>query len=469
MSSTSLDGAAEDTGPTGPVAISALLFLLVVSPLMRGGNRQVALIVIEAAGLAVLVALCATASRPVFRGSLRNALLALLALSPLWLALVYLLPLPSPVWTALPGRAFYGQLLATAAIPHSGALPASLVPDATLVSLLAGIPLAAAFLAGLAVRLPRLKLVLTVLVGAAFFQVLVGLLQSAGNSSLYFDVEFAGNPLGTFANTNHFANYVAMALAAYVWLGWMKLSQPHRPHSGQAGALRRSLVLWAGGAVLLLVGMLASRSRGAAIAGLPAAMIAFAIALTVGSRGRPWRTTLLIVGGVLAVGVALVGLDAVVAKFNLSTLAKDASFRTLIATTTLSGAAEFWPLGSGWGTYAEVYPRFQPGSIANSVDYAHQDYAQMLFEGGIFAVLLMATFGWLAITRAMELVRAGIRNRRLRREEMAAAICGLGLLGFLLHSLVEFNMHIPANAIVASLFAGVYLRPLSRGEETPVD
>ena len=89
----------------------------------------------------------------------------------------------------------------------------------------------------------------------------------------------------------------------------------------------------------------------------------------------------------------------------------------------------------------------------------------MLFEGGIFAVLLMAAFAWLAIARAVELVaRCRCATARLRREEMAAALCGLGLLGFLLHSLVEFNMHIPANAIVAALLAGVYLRPAAAGE-----
>ena len=43
----------------------------------------------------------------------------------------------------------------------------------------------------------------------------------------------------------------------------------------------------------------------------------------------------------------------------------------------------------------------------------------------------------------------------------------LGLLGLLLHSLVEFNMHIPANAILGALLAGAYLRPLGTGEAQP--
>ena len=86
----------------------------------------------------------------------------------------------------------------------------------------------------------------------------------------------------------------------------------------------------------------------------------------------------------------------------------------------------------------------------------------MLFEGGIFAALLAAAFLALVIGRAVQLARTAWRARELSREEMTAALCGLGLLGFLLHSLVEFNMHIPANAILASLLAGVYLRPLGK-------
>src|SRR5690606_6995713 len=110
--------------------------------------------------------------------------------------------------------------------------------------------------------------------------------------------------------------------------------------------------------------------------------------------------------------------------------------------------------------YYWVYPRFQPAQLVGTANHAHQDYAQLLFEGGLAAVLLMAAFTWLFAARGATLVRAVLRRRRLRRGEMVAAICGLGLLGFLLHSLLEFNMHIPANAILASLLAGAFLRPL---------
>jgi hypothetical protein len=133
-------------------------------------------------------------------------------------------------------------------------------------------------------------------------------------------------------------------------------------------------------------------------------------------------------------------------------------YRGLLASSTFNGAQVFWPWGAGWGTYAAVYPRFQPLAIEGIADYAHQDYAQMLLEGGVFAVLLLATCLWLAGSRAVALLGSALRHRRLNHEDMGSALCGLGLLGLLLHSLVEFNMHIPANAILGALLAGAYLR-----------
>ncbi len=467
MNSQGVVSATDETGPIGPVAVSALLFLVAASPLMRGGNRHVALIVLEGAALAILAAALARAHRSTTGVTAQGILLALLLASPLWLALVYLLPVPASLWSAAPGRGAYPEAMAAAGIATPAWLPLSLVPDATAASLFAGIPILAAFVAGYWMRLRQLKLVMGVFVGVAMLQVVMGLLQVAGGagSSLYFG-GIGGRPFGTFANPNHFANYAAMALAAYVWLAWASLSQRRRHAVLHGSSHARVLALWSAGGMLLVIGILMSRSRGAALAGLPAAMCAFALAASTTSHSRRWRTMLVAAGLALLVAMAVVGFDSVVTRFQVKGMASDASFRTLLASSTLQGAAEFWPLGAGWGTYAAVYPRFQPAAVDGFAGHAHHDYAELLFDGGIFAVLLMAAFTWLALSRAVQLARAGIRRRRLRRTEMAAALCGFGLLGFLLHSLVEFNMHIPANAIAAALLAGAFLRPLrAEGDE----
>ncbi|NNU45316.1 hypothetical protein [Ramlibacter montanisoli] len=139
-----------------------------------------ALIVLEGAALAFLAASLVRAHRSGSRITVRGFLLAFLLASPLWLALVYLLPLPAALWAGAPGRAIYPEVLAAAGIATPSFLPLSLVPDATAASLFAGIPIVAAFVAGHWMRLRQLKLVLGVLAGVAILQVIMGLLQVAG-------------------------------------------------------------------------------------------------------------------------------------------------------------------------------------------------------------------------------------------------------------------------------------------------
>lgn len=456
---------AEDTGPVGPVAVFALLVLFALAPLMRGGNRNVALIVLEGLALAFLAALLWAPSQRIARPRWRGILLGFLLASPLWLALVYLLPLPQGLWSATPGRADYLPALASAGIVSGDWLPLSLVPDATATSLLAGIPLVAAFLAGFWLRPAQLTLVAKLLFVVAALEVVLGLAQVAGgaSSSLYFG-GIGGRPFGTFANPNHFANYLAMVLALFIWLGWSAVGRSRNRSFEEHGLSwsTRRLAPWAAGALLLVLGILVSRSRGALLAGLPMALAGLVLAMSATPQ-RSWRTIAAVAGGAVTLALLMVGFEFVVSRFDVRTFATDASFRGLLAASTLEGAGQFFPWGAGWGTYAPVFPRFQPPTVVGLAHHAHHDYAQLLFEGGLFAVLLMAAFTVLAGARALQLVRNARRLGRLRREEMLCALAGLGLLGFLLHSLVEFNMHIPANAMLAALLAGIFLRPLENG------
>ncbi|MGZ5786293.1 MAG: O-antigen ligase family protein [Ramlibacter sp.] len=450
-------------GLLGPVAFSAGIALLLAAPLMRGGNRYAALIALEILGLLVLAAIGArrALAQPPVAMPIARPLWALL-LSPLFLALIQLTPLPIALWSALPGHDIYAHALGQVGVQPAGWRPLSLNPDATLASLLAAIPIIAAFLLGHLTTLTQLRALLRVVAALALAEVMLGLLQISGGerSPLFFGVMTYGPPIGTFANRNHFANYLAMALAGYVWLAFESIRYARLKSGGLTFGSRHRTALWAVGGLVLVLGILMSRSRGAAVFGLPMALAGVALVslcIKGWSRGS-WvavGAAALLVGG----AAALVGFDAVTSRVSGEQLASSANFRGELARTSLQGAMTFFPWGSGWGSYDSVYPRFQPGSIAGFANHAHEDYVEMLFEGGIFFVLLAGLFAWLAVGRARSLIAFAREERKLDRECMAAALCGLGLLGLLAHSLVEFNLRIPANAILGALLAGAYLRP----------
>ncbi len=86
------------------------------------------------------------------------------------------------------------------------------------------------------------------------------------------------------------------------------------------------------------------------------------------------------------------------------------------------------------------------------VDFAHNDYAQLFLELGVagVAVIFLALAAYLS--RWVQLARVW-RERSLGHLQLAA---GLGMLAMLVHGLVDFNFHIPANALYFSFLAGVF-------------
>lgn len=94
------------------------------------------------------------------------------------------------------------------------------------------------------------------------------------------------------------------------------------------------------------------------------------------------------------------------------------------------------------------------------MEYAHNDYPQLLMELGLAGLLLASLVAGLMVAQCVRLLRSYKADRRLTGELSLRAWCGLGAVGLLVHSTVEFNMHIPALALTAAFLLGVYLRPL---------
>ena len=119
-------------------------------------------------------------------------------------------------------------------------------------------------------------------------------------------------------------------------------------------------------------------------------------------------------------------------------------------------------LGTGLGTFEMVFPPYDSlydGKIAN---HAHNDYLEALAESGILGGLCCVWFLGIVILNSLKgLTELG--------SSFGSALNLAGLLaccGILVHSLVDFNLHIPANALlffISAHLATVRLQPTDPG------
>ena len=383
--------------------------------------------------------------------------IGVLALAPLWTGLLQLVPLPAELWAALPGRGIYTEGLNAIDAPAGIARPLSLTPDATWASLLAGIPLTATFLLAFTLPVRQLGWMVRSLIVLALFQAVMGILQLGRVGDLSFGIGLGGRAFGTFANPNHFASYIAMMVPLAILM--LRQATARSDHSRRSARQRLPAgTLWGLALFLLLCGVLASGSRAGTVTCLMTAMLAV-VALPVRSKQSVARRWALLASVALLVLVSVaVGLEVLMSRFADGQGHYLDNDRGLMLVTTWDAAMAFWPAGSGLGSFAGVYPLFQPPGVRGFAVYAHSDYVQLLMEGGLLFALLGALALWLVVRQAVQLV-CGLRRSPSDQALLLQASCGLGLLAVFLHSWFDFNLRIPANAMLAAFLFGAYLRP----------
>ena len=455
----------KNTGLSGPVTFGAGLLLFALAPIIRGGNRQIAMIGLEWLSILILWLVALTWLK---KADPEDAFPAdetlplrewVLVASPLFAALLQLTPLPIALWSTLPGHGLYGQLLR----PEWLAL--SVTPDATRASLMAGIPLVAAFLVARTSSEKQIALLPPVLVLIAFVQAVWGLLQAGPFKSLYFGAEFAGSLIGSFANSNHFANYIAMTLPLAVFVVWRSAS--HRRAEAHPRP-QLAAVFWLVVLLVLVTTVLASGSRTGAVIGMMVTFFALLLALSAVSKtSRKWYG----LGAVVLVvaGLVVVGVNTLVVRFDADRLGVDSNFRWMLVASSWQAALAFWPTGSGAGSYSAVFPAFEVPGVRGFAEHAHNDYVELLIEFGLLFVLVAALVARLAVRQAWSLWRHITHDGRGVDVAPLQLFCGLGLLAILLHSWVDFNLRIPANAILCACLFGAFLRPVRRGNKSPAN
>lgn len=441
-------------GQWDALAIASVV-LLALSVVLGGASRNHALrlAVVELAALPLLVL---AASRLIKTEAWREhrfalSLLAMIAAVPL----IQLIPLPPSVWTALPGRDQMALALDLAGL-QPGWSTLTLTPDLTWRAVLALIPPFAMLMAvlsappGLVARLVELCIL------AALCSVLLGAAQLAsGSERLYpWETTSAGAIAGFFANRNHLASLLLVALPFTIILG--------------AGSLRRrdanTLPLWFAAFFtgLVVVALAAIRSRTGMVLFVPVIMASLLAAWFASGRGRPAVALLGLVGvtGAALTVVLALALPPILARFGTQDTPELRFERWPIVA---EAAQTYLPLGSGIGSFDSVYRSVEPleqldGSFFNQ---AHNDYLETWLEAGwLGAGLIMAFLLWYG-RRTWTAWRAPpSRERHLQR----AASIAIGVL--ILHSVGDYPLRTATLAVVLALCCGV-LELASRPDRIP--
>jgi O-antigen ligase len=217
---------------------------------------------------------------------------------------------------------------------------------------------------------------------------------------------------GVFANRNHLASLLYASLPFLIYL-----------------ATFRGKGVIAGAAMLcVLLILLAAGSRAGALIGI-AVMVLSTLFLSLRSR----------VGlGAIAGLVASLGVYAMGSWNLLETRGIEDLSRMQMARTTLEGITDNWLFGVGFGTFARAYPIYQDTSeiVRNYVNHAHNDFLELVFEGGILSVVLLLSYIGVVVWQV-----ASVRYNLFQK---AAA---LSILFILVHSVVDYPLRTLAVAV----------------------
>ena len=255
---------------------------------------------------------------------------------------------------------------------------------------------------------------------------------------------FLGRGGGTYINPDHLAGFLGMIVP--LALSYMLMSR----------FTPTMKVLLAYCALAMLAGIGVSLSRGGILA-TSAMLLVFCLALLF-QRGY-WLPALGVLAGLVAVGIAFdVEFGSVQKRFEAafkSGRLADIRFDYWSAAIHIFEDHPLW--GGGPGHFDSEFARYRPPTALAQTRpvYAHNDYLNTLAEWGVTGLAIIAAACALLYYGALKtwpaLRRADLETGAAQKSDKSAFLMGacLGLLALLFHSVVDFDMHVPANAAIA--------------------
>ncbi len=258
---------------------------------------------------------------------------------------------------------------------------------------------------------------------------------------------------GLYRNANHlawFLNAVGLFGIAMACLGrgraWQKVVYAY-------------LGVACSGASLLCL------SRGGILGWVAGSLVIAALAIVaifLSGTGKRWALTALLVASVVipAVTLSLLSTQSLEVQTRVNVLFADA-YRPEIWKTSLRHLQVDPLFGTGAGTFVEFSRQFRHGATAFDDYQSHNDWLQVAGEYGVvgFSLLFLAVIvhlhaGWQGYLSALE-TRLAVGS--LPQSNSSALLMGAMAVAvtFAVHSLVDFNLQVVPNALLAAAVAGI--------------
>lgn len=276
---------------------------------------------------------------------------------------------------------------------------------------------------------------------AISFYAIYQFLTGSGNV-WHFDLPYRGRGSGTYISPNHLAGFLEMLVP-------VALSYTI---AGRSKPLTKIFLCYA--ALVLLAGVAITVSRGSWVA-CSVALLALGLVLV---SHRSFRLP-------AAALLSFLLLCGVVAGTRMPAITSRVSKGIISGRVDLDTRYEMWHaamqmwrdhvwFGGGPGHYELRFRTYRPPTLQLNPERAHNDYANLLADwGAVGAVLVLTVLGLLThgIAKTWNNVRRGDSEFSSNLSNKFAFVLGgsMGLVALVVHSAVDFNLQIPANALLA--------------------
>lgn len=395
----------------------------------------------------------------------------------LLLAAVQLLPVPMSLLEVIsPGSA---SIYRAGESDYAGTWhPISLYPQATLNELLNLLAYGSIFLVvsnHFRSKDQILSLVRTIVIMGCVLVCVAVLQKAAWNGRIYwfYPIDPAlhsriDDIWGPYLNRNHFAGYLEMAVPLALGLVMYTLS---RAGHGQGKTVLQRISSLAGHrklpaftlatlAVVIMSGALfATLSRGG-ILGFTASMAVFVMLMRTRRSLRGKTSVLILLGLIVAVVGLFAAWDRIEGRFM--ELTDENRIPRITVWADMTGMVSDFPvLGTGLGTFDRIFPRYQTRYSTVLFEHAENDYLEFLTDTGIVGFTT-------AITAGIIFFVIMYRTWKARRNAFSTSLGAAGLAScaaIAVHSLTDFNLRIPANALLLTTIAALTVACLTRKKE----